>query len=108
MHPVATDPGLPLVSDSAAVLPEFDAITTVPAANEFDGLVAVALRFDQVPVPASAAQAPSPPIVAASLTTIRPVCFGVRVRAASGACAESDGVPAAEPPGTPRVGMGDM
>src|ERR1700722_10282420 len=105
MHPVATDPGLPFVSDRAAVLPELDAITTVPAVNELDGFVAVALRLDQVPVPASAAHAPSRPTVAASFTMIRPACCLPRVRSGSIAGCGSGGVPAAAPPETPEAGF---
>ena len=63
MQPVDTAPGLAFVSERTAEPPEFDAMTTVPAAKEFDGLVAVALRFDQVAALARTAHPMSTAIV---------------------------------------------
>jgi hypothetical protein len=71
MQPVDTDPGLALVSERMAVLPEFDPIATVPAENALEGLVAVALRFDHVAALARSAHRTRTAIVAATLTVIR-------------------------------------
>ena len=55
MQPVETAPGFAFVSDITGAVKEPDVSWTVPALIEFDGLVAVALRFDQVAVPTSSA-----------------------------------------------------
>ena len=74
MQPVDTAPGVALASESTAELPEFDEIRTVPAVNEFAGLVAVALRSDHVATLARTAHPASTAIVAESFTVILRAC----------------------------------
>src|ERR1700679_2426015 len=70
MQPVETSPGLAEEGDSTAELGELELSAPVPVLNEFDGLVAVALRFDHVAVLASSAAAARTATVPASLTKI--------------------------------------
>src|ERR1700722_12534839 len=73
MQPVIKTPGVALATASDAP-PTFEPILTVPAANEFDGLIPVELRFDQVAALAGRAHSASTAAVAASLTAIRRTC----------------------------------
>jgi hypothetical protein len=101
MQPVETAPGLALPSESTAELPEFDPIWTVPALNEFAGLVAVELRFDQVAALARIAHPARTAIVAATFTPIRPATRSLLRSLWSSGLPAACGAPEASPSGTP-------
>src|ERR1700722_3013441 len=101
MQPVETAPGLALTSESTAELPELDPIWTVPALNEFAGLVAVELRFDHVAALARIAHPARTAIVAATFTVIRPATCRLSGATAPSVPPAAGGVPEALPSGTP-------
>jgi hypothetical protein len=104
MQPVETAPGFALVSEITGAVKEPDVSWTVPALIEFEGLVAVALRFDQVAVPMMSAPTARTATVAASLRAIPETRRPLRwpERASRGA----DEFPGAPRPGSSSVAAG--
>jgi hypothetical protein len=84
MQPVLTAPGVAAESDTTGAVNEPDESWIVPVLIEFAGLLAVALRFDHVAVPARSAPAARIVNVAASVSPIPAMRPPIRLRELTG------------------------